>query len=226
MRARIITALIGIPIVLGACFYTPPIPFIILLTVAFSLTFWEALVLLEKLLGSGLPGRTLAVLGALAWVGVPIASLNFLHWAGVGSDVVLGTWRWNVPVLIALLPLWAGDSAAIFAGKAFGKHPLAPSISPKKTWEGGIANFLACVLTAYGVGQWIGLPVAHSLAIGASTGILGQVGDLFESWLKRKAGVKDSGTILPGHGGFLDRLDSLLFTAIPAVVITIAGLAG
>jgi phosphatidate cytidylyltransferase len=140
------------------------------------------------------------------------------------SEPSFGPFRWDAPVLIALLPLWAGDSAAIFAGKAFGKHPLAPSISPKKTWEGGIANFLACVLTAYGVGQWIGLPVPHSLAIGASTGILGQVGDLFESWLKRKAGVKDSGTILPGHGGFLDRLDSLLFTAIPAVLITMHGL--
>lgn len=225
MRARIITALIGIPVVLGACFYTSPLPFLGLLLVAFLVTASEAFVLLCKLWPSRI-GQVVAALITLLWVGLPIASLNLLHWLGVPSEVVLGTWRWDVPVLIALLPLWAGDSAAIFAGKAFGKHPLAPSISPRKTWEGGIANFLACVLTAYGVGQWIGLPVANSLAIGASTGILGQVGDLFESWLKRKAGVKDSGTILPGHGGFLDRLDSLLFTAIPAVVITIAGLAG
>ena len=224
MRARIITALIGIPIVLGACFYTSPLPFATLLTVAFSLTFWEAYALLGKLFGASVWGRAAAALASLVWVGIPIASLSILHWVGVSSDVVLGPWRWDVPVLIALLPLWAGDSAAIFAGKAFGKHPLAPSISPKKTWEGGIANFLACVLTAYGVGLWIGLPVIHSLAIGASTGILGQVGDLFESWLKRKAGVKDSGTILPGHGGFLDRLDSMLFTAIPAVLITMHGL--
>lgn len=224
MRARIITALIGIPIVLGACFYTSPLPFLGLLLVAFIFTASEAFELLCKLWPSRV-GQVAAALVTLIWVGLPIASLNLLHWLGVPSEVVLGTWRWDVPVLIALLPLWAGDSAAIFAGKAFGKHPLAPSISPKKTWEGGIANFLACVLTAYGVGQWVGLPVAHSLAIGASTGILGQVGDLFESWLKRKAGVKDSGTILPGHGGFLDRLDSLLFTAIPAVLITAAGLA-
>jgi phosphatidate cytidylyltransferase len=223
VRARIITALIGIPIVLGACFHTSPLSFGALLFVAFSVTASEAFELLAKLWPS-LFGRVLAGLITLVWVGLPLASLSLLHWAGVPSEVVHGPWRWDVPVLIALLPLWAGDSAAIFAGKAFGKHPLAPKISPKKTWEGGIANFLACVLTAYGVGQWIGLPIAHSLAIGASTGILGQVGDLFESWLKRKAGVKDSGTILPGHGGFLDRLDSLLFTAIPAVVITIAGL--
>lgn len=225
MRARIITALIGIPIVLGACFHTSPLPFLALILVVFVLTASEAYGLLSKLWPSSV-GQVGSALVALLWVGVPLASLNLLHWLGVSSEIVLGPWRWDVPVLIALLPLWAGDSAAIFAGKAFGKHPLAPSISPKKTWEGGIANFLACVLTAYGVGLWIGLPVIHSLAIGASTGILGQVGDLFESWLKRKAGVKDSGTILPGHGGFLDRLDSLLFTAIPAVLITLYGLPG
>lgn len=224
MKARIITALIGIPIVLGACFHTSPLPFLVLLLVAIGLTAVEAYALLIQLLGGTVWSRLVSALITFLWVGVPLASLNLLHLGSLPSEPVFGPFRWDAPVLIALLPLWAGDSAAIFAGKAFGKHPLAPSISPKKTWEGGIANFIACVLTAWGVGVWIGLPVGHSLAVGVSTGILGQIGDLAQSWLKRKVGVKDSGSILPGHGGFLDRLDSLLFTAIPAVVITIAGL--
>lgn len=223
MRARIITALVGIPIVLGACLHTSPVPFASLLLIAFVLTAFEALHLLRKAWGDSL----LAVLGSVAmtavWVGLPLAALNLLHWAGPATAA--GPWRWDVPVLITLLPLWAGDSAAIFAGKAFGKRLMAPIISPKKTWEGGFANFLACVLTAWGVGTAIGLPAAHSVAVGISTGILGQAGDLTQSWLKRKVGVKDSGSILPGHGGFLDRLDSLLFSAIPAVAITLHGLA-
>jgi len=224
LKARIITALIGIPIVLGACFYTSPWPFLALLLVAIGITAIEANALFIQLWGTGAWAKFASALITFLWVGVPLASLNLLHWGSLPSEPSFGPFRWDAPVLIALLPLWAGDSAAIFAGKAFGKHLMAPSISPKKTWEGGIANFLACVLTAWGVGNWIGLPTAHALAVGVSTGILGQVGDLAQSWLKRRVGVKDSGTILPGHGGFLDRLDSLLFSAIPAVLITIYGL--
>lgn len=125
-------------------------------------------------------------------------------------------WKFDPPTLLAIVPLWGGDTAAIFAGKAFGKHLLAPTISPKKTVEGGIANLLACMLVAWGLGSLIGLGAPQSLACGAAAGILGQAGDLFESWVKRRAGLKDSGTILPGHGGIMDRIDSILFTA-PAV---------
>lgn len=116
-------------------------------------------------------------------------------------------------VLMALVPLWVGDSAAYFIGKAFGKHKFAPSISPNKTWEGAIANLLGCLLGAWLIGEWLKVPLGVSLACGAVSGILGQAGDLFESFLKRRAGVKDSGNLLPGHGGMLDRLDSLIATA-------------
>lgn len=128
-------------------------------------------------------------------------------------------WDFHTPLLLVFLPLWAGDTAAIFAGKAFGKHLLAPNISPKKTWEGAIANFLACILAAWGTAVWVGIAPAWGVLIGVITGILGQAGDLFESWLKRQAGVKDSGNLLPGHGGILDRIDSLLFTAIPTTLV-------
>lgn len=117
------------------------------------------------------------------------------------------------PILTAAIPIWAGDSAAIFAGKAFGKHKLAPSISPNKTWEGSIANLLAAVGAAAALGYFLKYPMDKMLLLGVSCGVIGQLGDLFESYLKRQAGVKDSGNLLPGHGGVYDRLDSLLMTA-------------
>ena len=116
-------------------------------------------------------------------------------------------------MLLAIVPLWAGDTAAMFAGKAFGKHPLAPKISPKKTLEGGVANLVACMLTAWVLGAWLQIPVVPSLLCGIAAGVFGQLGDLFESWVKRRADLKDSGTLLPGHGGIMDRIDSILFTA-------------
>ena len=123
---------------------------------------------------------------------------------------------------MALVPVWAGDIAAIFAGRAFGKRLLMPKVSPKKTVEGSIANLAAAVLTAWLLGRLLGLPDARSLGAGLAAGTLGQAGDLFESWLKRRAGVKDSGTLLPGHGGVLDRIDSVLFAA-PAVALILLG---
>ncbi len=116
-------------------------------------------------------------------------------------------------VLTAAIPIWAGDTAAIFAGKAFGKHKLAPSISPNKTWEGSVANLLAAVGAAAALGYFLKYPMDKMLLLGVSCGVIGQLGDLFESYLKRQAGVKDSGNLLPGHGGVFDRLDSLLMTA-------------
>lgn len=116
-------------------------------------------------------------------------------------------------VLTAAIPIWAGDTAAIFAGKAFGKHKLAPSISPNKTWEGSVANLLAAIGAAVTLGYFLKYPMDKMLLLGVSCGVIGQLGDLFESYLKRQAGVKDSGNLLPGHGGVFDRLDSLLMTA-------------
>lgn len=143
------------------------------------------------------------------WLIGPSAALFALHQSPQSSE----TWLFASPVLLAVVPLWAGDTAAIFAGKAWGKHKLAPVISPKKTVEGSAANLIACMLAAWGLGTWIGIPLLQSLACGAAAGIFGQAGDLFESWVKRRADMKDSGTLLPGHGGIMDRIDSILFTA-------------
>jgi phosphatidate cytidylyltransferase len=108
---------------------------------------------------------------------------------------------------------WAADTAAYAVGKTLGRHKLCPSISPGKTVEGAVGGLIGAMLLTFLLGQWLGLPTGHALALGALLGVAGQLGDLAESKLKRWAGVKDSGSILPGHGGVLDRFDSLLVNA-------------
>jgi phosphatidate cytidylyltransferase len=121
----------------------------------------------------------------------------------------------TVPLLI-IFTIWINDTMAYIVGSMIGKTPLSP-ISPKKTWEGTIGGALLAVLVmsllAYSTGR---LPVVHTAVVAALAAIAGTFGDLFESKLKRMAGVKDSGNIMPGHGGFLDRFDSLLFAATAA----------
>ncbi|GAC1702406.1 MAG: phosphatidate cytidylyltransferase [Candidatus Acidiferrum sp.] len=115
-------------------------------------------------------------------------------------------------LLFALVITWVGDSAAYFAGRAFGKHPFAPHLSPKKTWEGSIAGFFGSLLAAFAFTRWINAPLPQLLGMAALGSVAGQVGDLLESAYKRSVGVKDSGALLPGHGGILDRIDALILT--------------
>jgi len=113
-----------------------------------------------------------------------------------------------------VLMISATDIGAYFVGKRFGRHKLAPTISPGKTWEGLGGGMAACIVTALLLSTSI--PVAHGfigrVLLGVCIAALSQAGDLFESHMKRRAGVKDSGTLLPGHGGLLDRLDGYMFT--------------
>ncbi len=123
-------------------------------------------------------------------------------------------------VYLALFGTFAVDTAAYFTGRAVGRHKMAPAISPKKTWEGfagGYAGgFAAVLLLNYTLG--LRIDAAPAILIGATLPAAAVVGDLFESWLKRRAGVKDASDLIPGHGGVLDRLDSLLFT-FPVVYV-------
>jgi len=113
------------------------------------------------------------------------------------------------------LVLMGSDAAAYYGGRAFGKHKLAPSVSPGKTWEGAVAGMLASLLLAVGAHYWFfaELPLRFALPLAAVMNVVGVLGDLTESALKRSAGAKDTAQILPGHGGMLDRMDSLLFNA-------------
>ena len=130
-------------------------------------------------------------------------------------------------LIFLLFVVWAGDTAALYVGRPFGRHKLAPSLSPGKTWEGSIASIAGSVLVAVGLlelsdvlARWNSVKLSFGddgwlywLGLAVLVNIAAQVGDLAESALKRSAGVKDSGTLLPGHGGVLDRIDALLLAA-------------
>lgn len=117
-------------------------------------------------------------------------------------------------VLLAFALAWGSDTSAYFVGRKFGKTKLAPRISPKKTLEGAAGGLAGSVLCAILISLFVpALPVVDAIALAVIAGVAGQGGDLFESVLKRSSGVKDSGGILPGHGGLLDRVDALVFTA-------------
>lgn len=123
-------------------------------------------------------------------------------------------------VLLLLAPVWITDAAAYGAGRLFGRRQLAPRISPHKTWEGAVAGCLAGAATVWGVGRLVGLPLGPTLLLAVTLPVVAQLGDLAESRLKRAAGVKDTGRLFPGHGGMLDRLDSLLPSALLVYLLT------
>jgi phosphatidate cytidylyltransferase len=153
-----------------------------------------------------LPAAGISASGLLL-IAFPLTFAIRLHGLGTEGPVLL---------LFALVITWVGDSAAYFAGRAVGKHALAPHLSPKKTWEGTMASFLGSLAVAVIFTSWLVVPLPHLLAMAALGNVAGQVGDLLESAYKRSVGVKDSGGLLPGHGGVLDRIDALIL-AIPVV---------
>ncbi len=123
-------------------------------------------------------------------------------------------------IISIMIAIWICDSAAFFIGSAIGKHKLFPRVSPNKSWEGAIAGFVFAVISMIASKALFldVLTLTDAIIIGTIVGSIGQIGDLVESLVKRDAGVKDSSSIIPGHGGIFDRFDSLLFTA-PAVYI-------
>lgn len=139
----------------------------------------------------------------------------------LGVVYIFGCWRCAVVLhdrnahwlMYALLVSWTGDIGAYYIGKAFGRHRMADRVSPKKSWEGAVASVATSVLLAGAYLVYIvgGVSFAAAVLLTALANAAGQAGDLVESAMKRGAGVKDSGGLLPGHGGFLDRVDSTLF---------------
>jgi phosphatidate cytidylyltransferase len=146
----------------------------------------------------------------------PSLGIGFAYVAIPAFALLTVEWGWERITYWAMIVTWTTDIGAYFAGRAIGGPKLAPRISPNKTWAGLLGGMLGAGLLGWVAAHFLRLDGAF-LLLGAPMAALAQAGDLFESWIKRRAGVKDSGAILPGHGGLLDRLDGLL----PVLVVTL-----
>ncbi len=249
---RILTSVVGIPILLGILFYSGIWGFFLLVAVAGVLANLEFSSMISR------SGRNcFPVVGAaltfLLLLNFQLGSGYFLEWGALAGFLIFGRWIWKevdikialdqiaftlfgalycggflgyfllirgIPggeklILFLLLVIWVGDASAYYVGRNYNERLLAPLLSPGKTIEGawgGLSGTLVFAVIAHLVFlQEIAL--LHCLLVALVCGIIGQLGDLAESLLKRNMGVKDSGTLLPGHGGILDRIDSLLFAA-------------
>jgi phosphatidate cytidylyltransferase len=173
---------------------------------------WLAFGLLAGLgLLIGAASRRVTMGWGFAYVAIPSFALLCLSWI------------WEVLVFWVFAVTWAVDIFAYFAGRAIGGPKLAPRISPNKTWAGLIGGMAGAGIAGWLVAYWFEME-ALFLWAGAPMGLIAQIGDLYESWEKRRAGIKDSGSLLPGHGGVLDRLDGLLAVAIVTTLLLMAGL--
>ena len=249
--ARVLSALVLLPIVIGAVWFLPPIATLTMALLAAGLAFVEYASIAEALgahvpravtgvavlaacaaagggyvptevvlmtavitigalaVGSGQPGPAIlrdaaAAILPVVYIGLPLGALAAVHVSG-GREAVL----------LLMVVIIVSDSAQSYTGRAFGRRPLSPSISPKKTVEGAIGGLVFGTATLVLGGRFV-FPATGFLMlalVGAAVSALGIVGDLFESLLKRSAGLKDSGALIPGHGGVLDRIDSWLFAA-------------
>ena len=244
---RIITALILIPFIAWVTLASPQWVFLAVLAITGLLAYseFDHIAAAQGIARAGLPGMAagLALLFApnpavvvvlIAMLGMTLAlRVNNLAAAmpaagafTLGIIYIFGAWHCAAGLrainphwlLFAMLLSWAGDIAALYIGRPFGKHKMAPRVSPAKSWEGAAGSVAGGMLVGGVYAHYLipQAPLAEALALAAAGNIAGQIGDLCESALKRGAGVKDSGTLLPGHGGWLDRIDSSLFS-VPTV---------
>lgn len=189
-------------------FYRSEAPYSFLVLFVFVLGLAVLTLFTRRPLVESLPAAGISS-SALLLVAFPLSFAVRLH--GIGTPM-------DGPRLLffALAITWAADTTAYFVGRAIGKHPLAPHISPNKTWEGSIGSIVGSLIVAYAFQYWLTIPLPHLLAMATLGNVAGQMGDLLESAYKRSAGVKDSGSLLPGHGGILDRIDALIL-CIPVI---------
>lgn len=170
------------------------------------------LIIMAILLSHALSGRDLKT----GLLDTAVVAFGAFYVAWLLGHLILIDRLANGPFLIFFLFLvtWANDTAAYYVGTLLGRHPLAPAISPKKTWEGAVGGLLGSVSAAFACRAWFmdSLSLNETAWLGLMIGLAAPLGDLCESALKRSASVKESGRIIPGHGGMLDRVDSLIFT--------------
>lgn len=183
---------------------------VVLLVIVIALTLWslESFALMCVVGGGILMREWHHLTRARGVLWLPIGILYIA--SAVAALIYLRSENLNI-LLAVFVIVWVGDSAAYIVGKQFGRHKIAPAISPGKSWEGLAGSVIASAAVAAYLGSMA--PITHAV-LGMVFALLGLGGDLFESALKRKAGVKDSGALIPGHGGLFDRVDALLPCAI------------
>ncbi len=256
---RLLTAAIGVPLVLAAVFLLKGWWFFAFITLVVEGAAWEFAAIVRARAPRAPLNLLLPLVPLAAWAlsyaltdPVGVAALRYLLFGaalllsvGLGTLLLLsrtpleetlpalGAFGFGVPyfaiaassihllqradpwlTILLMAIVWLGDTAAYYVGSRIGRHKMAPVISPKKSWEGAAASFVVAVVAA---AVWDvcrrGSLEPGLLAAAAATGVAAQIGDLVESMIKRGSGVKDSGSILPGHGGMLDRMDAMLFAA-------------
>ena len=257
ITSRLVIALVGIPVVLGAV-YLGGWWLFALIAIAAVLglhEFWLLTKPLAPLAPAGYIGGILALVGAetggvlwmvggvmvalaLAFVLKGISATRQAPTASISATVMGSVWvgcglafmllirdipdTGRLAAFTVILAVWAGDTLAYVGGRLLGRHRMAPNTSPGKTWEGFAFGTAATIFVAFvALYKQHFLTIGESIALGAALAVAAPAGDLFESMLKRDAGVKDAGSLLGGHGGMLDRLDALLFAA-PAAYFCIA----
>jgi phosphatidate cytidylyltransferase len=230
-KTRALTALVFVAVMLVGLLWNVW-SFLFLFTIVHFGCWYELVKLMKKIYAEKYLGYCLL---GLIYITLPIMSLCYLGMkinfsqvnltqAHFANSSWIGTSFSPVIPCIVIFSIWINDTMAYLVGSFIGKTPFS-KISPKKTWEGTIGGAVLCVVVMvllamlFNAGGWLGKNyLLHTAIIAALCAVFGTIGDLFESKLKRLADVKDSGAIMPGHGGFLDRFDSLLFAA-PAVCI-------
>ena len=180
---------------------------------------------------------TLAIIISLIWLlFLPKKDGAFHNWAWLIAGIIYLGWMtgyWaELRNLVngrewmywSMITIMASDTTAFFVGRAWGRHHMAPTISPKKTWEGAIGGAMGSIIVATILGAVFSLPLSYWQLVlaGCFISIIAQLGDLVESLLKRNTGVKDSGKLVPGHGGILDRIDSFIFTGALVYYLALA----
>jgi len=198
---RVLSGAVLVVLVIALVWFAPPIVFESVAVLIALVGTWE----LSRLVGAA------AVPMAVVYLALPLAAL-------VQIRLLAGPQA----VFFVMLTIMLSDTAQYYTGRTFGRHPLAPRVSPKKTIEGAVGGFVVATAMFVIVGAWWApaMPVPVRVVVGLALVALGIAGDLFESFLKRRAGVKDSSNLIPGHGGILDRIDALLFAA-PAYYVAL-----
>ena len=207
-KTRALSAIIFVVVMLGAIFYDIN-SFIILFLILHTGCYLEYSKLIKKTPTiSTTQAKVLYNLFGLAYMTTSFFAI--MHLASAHWVTVLGTTQYYVLPMLVIVSIWINDTMAYIVGSFIGKTPLSV-VSPKKTWEGTIGGAILAVVAVVLLGRFLtGLSYQTLMIVSATSAIMGTIGDLIESKFKRMASVKDSGRIMPGHGGFFDRFDSLL----------------